>query len=72
MEQSLGLKGMPIRRLFYVSELIKTITPGLKIDVETGSDCLRGNRKCCPGDEGGLGGSPEAEVVIIAESSSKI
>ena len=72
VEQSLGLKGMPIRRLFYVSELPKTIALGLKIDVEISSECLRGDRKCLPGDEGGPSGSPEAEIVIRAERSLEI
>ena len=72
VEQSLGLKRMPIRRLFYVSGLPKTIAPGLKTDAEINPKCLRGDRKCPPGDEGGPSGSPEAEIVIIAESSSKI
>ena len=44
----------------------------LEIDVEISSECLRGDRECPPGDEGGPSGSPEAEIVIIAESSSKI
>ena len=72
VEQSLGLKGMPIRRLFYVSVLPKTIAPGLKIDVEITSECLRGDRKCPSGVEERPSRSPEAEIVIIAESSSKI
>ena len=63
----MGLRGIPSRRLFYVSELPKTTVPGLKFAVKISSDCLRGDRKCPPGDEGGPSRSPEAEVVIIAK-----
>ena len=33
---------------------------------------LRGDWECLPGNAGKLSGSPKAEIVIIAESSSKI